>query len=235
MNSTKSTPKAFTILAVISCLIAACIAQAGFAGPVQVAISKSDDTGFQASLDLSDPVISPNSTKAGEFVEAGWPGAGKAGGVGKPALPVLRRLFLAPLGAEVSVEAAKGQAVIIDVRQKLMPVQPPIEKLPGAIERAVFQLDAKEYAGNEYGSEERVVIEEVGIVRGHRLFLLEMRPVSYNPVAGKIKFWPRLSAEVSFKGGRKGPDGPVSVMQGLDGVVINPEMLPGDAKVSANY
>ncbi|HLB73032.1 MAG TPA: C25 family cysteine peptidase [Sedimentisphaerales bacterium] len=235
MNSTNSTPRALTILGVITCLIAAGIAQASFAGPVQIAISKSDDTGFQASLDLSEPDLSLVSTKAGEFVEAGWPGAGKSCRVGKPALPVLRKLFLAPLGAELSLEAAQGQAVVIDLGQKLMPIQPPIEKLPGAMQRAVFQLDAKEYARNEYGPEERVVIEEVGIVRGHRLFLLEMRPVSYNPDAGKIKFWPRLSAEVSFKGGVKGPGRAVSVMQGLDGVVLNPQMLPGDAMVSANY
>lgn len=235
MTSTNSTPRAVMILTVISCLIAACIEQAGFAGPVKIAIDKSDDTGFQASLDLSEPDFSLKSTKAGEFTEVGWPGAGKSGRIGKPALPVVRKLFLAPIGAEVSVEASKGQAVIIDVGQKLMPVQPPIEKLPGAMGRAVFQLDEKEYARNGYGPEERVVVEEVGIIRGHRLFLLEMRPVSYNPAAGKVKFWPGLSADVSFEGGRKGPDGPVSVMQGLEGVVVNPQMLPGDAKVSANY
>jgi len=235
MNSANSTPRVVTILAVISCLIVAGIAQVGFAGPVRITINKSDDSGLQASLDLSEPDFSLKSTKAGEFAEVGWPGAGKYGRIGKPALPVVRRLFLAPIGAEVSVEASRGQAVIIDVGQKLMPVQPPVEKLPGAIDRAVFQLDAKEYARNEYGSENCVVIEEVGIVRGHRLFLLEMRPVSYNPVAGKIKFWPKLSAEVSFKGGRKAPDSPLSVVQGLDGIVINPQMAPDDAKVSANY
>jgi len=48
-------------------------------------------------------------------------------------------------------------------------------------------------------------------------------------------FWPGLSAEVSFKGGRKGPDSPVSAVQGLGEIVINPQMLPDDATVSANY
>jgi len=234
MSSTRSsTSRVLAILAVISCLMA--IAQVSFAAPATIAISKSGDTGFQASLDLSEPDLSVVSTKAGEFVEAGWPGAGKSGGIGKPALPVLRQLFLAPLGATVGVEVAEGETVVSNLKNKLMPVQPPIEKLPGAIERAVFQLDAKEYAKNQYGSEERVVVEELGIVRGHKLFLLEMRPVSYNPVAGKIKFWPKLSAEVSFKGAGIAPNGTISAMQGLDEIVINPEMLPGDAKVSANY
>jgi len=120
-----STPRAVTILAVISCLIVAGIGRAGFAGPVQITINKADDSGLQATLDLSEPLISLKSTKAGEFAEVGWPGAGKAGLIGKPALPVVRKLFLAPIGAKVSVEAFKGQAVIIDVGQKLMPVQPP--------------------------------------------------------------------------------------------------------------
>jgi len=124
MNSTDSTSRAVMILAVISCLIVAGIAQAGVVGSVKITINKSDDSGLQASLDLSEPLLSLKSTKAGEFAEVGWPGAGKYGRIGKPALPVVRKLFLAPLGAEVSVKASRGQAVIIDVGQKLMPVQP---------------------------------------------------------------------------------------------------------------
>ena len=38
MNSTDSTPRAVTILAVISCLIVAGIAQVGLAGPVKTTV-----------------------------------------------------------------------------------------------------------------------------------------------------------------------------------------------------
>jgi len=215
-----------------------CMTTAGAAEFELITTSRSNSSGFRASLLLPQPVRSLKQIKSGQFIDLGWPGASKLGEIGKPALPVVRKLFVAPVGANVSLKVFSGRRSIIDLGRRgmgrmIMPAQEPVEKLPGARSRARFRLDIGEYIKNEYAPAERVVIEEVGTVRGHRLMLLEMRPVSYNPTEGRLRFWPRLSAEVRFRGGRRGSNR--SVVQGLDAAVANPEILPGDAKVSANY
>ena len=51
---------------------------------------------------------------------------------------------------------------------------------------------------------EPATIEELGNYRGQRLFLLEVHPVAYNPVAQTIAFRPRIEVDIKFAGGSAG-------------------------------
>ena len=51
----------------------------------------------------------------GQFVRLSWPDAAPFGEVGTPALPVVRHLFIAPYGAEISWQVNAGQAVVAGV------------------------------------------------------------------------------------------------------------------------
>ena len=146
-----------------------------------VTVGRADDAGFEATIGLAGIALESRTTKGGHFVEVIWPDAAIAGGIGLPAVPVVRRLFIAPPGATVSATAELGRAVVVRLAEAgyavpVMPLQAPVPKLPGALERAPFDYDAAAYGLDVELPGERVLLEELGHVRGQRLFLLEVYP-----------------------------------------------------------
>ena len=111
-----------------------------------VMVPRSDDDGLTVTIAVGGLSLRSRTTKGGEFVDVNWPDAAVAGRIGAPATPVVHELFLAPLGATVTVTARLAEATRIDLasvgcEMPVMPVQASIEKLPGAIERAPFHQD----------------------------------------------------------------------------------------------
>jgi len=205
-----------------------------------VAVEELGETGFDVALTVSGVGIQPVKTKGGEFVVVGWGEDSNSGEVGEPAVPVVRRLFVVPNGAKVTASAQSGQSVEIGgetahTALRLMPVQPPIEKTPGARERAVFQMKASAYALDESTPTERVTVEELGIVRGQRLFLLEVRPVAYNAEKQVLSVWPTMEVSVRFNGGSGEASG-LTALPGLRSIVLNPGMVSAlKSRGSGNY
>jgi hypothetical protein len=175
-------------------------------------------------------------------VELGWPDAATAGEVGSPKMAVVRRLFVAPHGASVTIHADPGAAVTLDSDLVGMPlvlvsVQPPIPKIPGALENAVFQFDQAAYRVDDTLPAERATVEELGVVCGQRLFLLTVHPIAYNPVRRIVTFWPKTTVDIRFEGA-SAPSGAWHAGSGLRGRVLNPESLPAGSRGgrgSGNY
>jgi hypothetical protein len=215
----------------------------GESGPTQVPVvepMKSGPEGFDARVGTAGFGVSIEDTSAGEFVRLYWPDASIAGEVGEPAMPVVRRLFVAPPGAQVTVSTFEGEPTVIDLEAaglpwRVMPAQPPIEKLPGAIEQAVFQFNEAAYTGRAHFATERALVQEVGMARGQRLFLLEVRPIAYDPDTRSLSVWSDLEAQIEFSGARANPVS-LSPPPGLSGAVLNPAQLPAFARIEAgNY
>ena len=127
-----------------------------------LAVSRSDLTGLSLTVQTAGVELLRHENTAGRFLELTWPDASIHGQVGAPALPVIRRLFIAPAGASVSCKCDAGAAVRIDLAAAglpswIQPVQASIEKLPGALERAVFAFDSDAYAVDVDVPSERVV------------------------------------------------------------------------------
>ncbi|MBU0718789.1 MAG: hypothetical protein KJ749_11110, partial [Planctomycetes bacterium] len=205
-----------------------------------VAVDELGTTGFDVALTVSGVGILPVKTKGGEFVQVGWGEESSFGEAGEPAVPVVRRLFVVPDGASVTVSSLSGQPVEIgsdaaNVAMRVMPVQPPIEKIPGARERAEFQMKASAYELNLATPTERVTVEELGIVRGQRLFMLEVRPVAYNAHEGVLSVWPEMRVSVRFSEGSGNASG-LSPLPGLKSIVLNPGLVPTvHSRGSGNY
>ncbi len=204
-----------------------------------VTVNRTDRSGLDVKVAVPGISLGVRDTKGGQFVEVRWPDASVAGEVGTPALPVLRRLFVAPPGATVTLATQAGQPVVVDEsaagqRLVVMPVQAPVCKLPGALEAAPFDYRRADYEIDAELPAQRATIEELGVVRGQRLFLLEVRPVAYNPAAEQLTLWPELSVTVRFEGGRD-PSGHVQPLPGLRGVVLNPGLVPAASRGDGNY
>lgn len=204
----------------------------------QIRIFNSGDQGMVLDVHIPSVLLSARQTELGEFQMLSWPDAGPSGEIGSPALPVVRRLFIAPHGATVTVSASAASSALLDETIvgfpiRIMPRQAPVEKLPGALERAPFDYDASAYAADHDYLSEVAVIEEAGIARGRRLFLLEVHPVAYNPARGTLEFRDHIQVDIAFSGGSW--ESELRPLPGLHEVVLNPESLHGDFRGMENY
>ena len=117
----------------------------------------------------------------GDFDRILLDGEGFTTEVGKPQLPVIRRLVEIPYGAHA--ELMIGQTVLrrgslaeFGIHHRIFPVQPPIEKIPGARESAPFILNEEAYrqTGNIIGELAR--LSDEGYIRGHHFVAVEIYP-----------------------------------------------------------
>jgi hypothetical protein len=210
-----------------------------------VVVTRSDQQGFRTRVDTSGFGVRARATTAGEFVELFWPDAAITGDIGKPGLPVVRRLFVTQPKTKVTLQVHLGKARKVSLSElqlpwRVMPVQPPIEKVPGARERAVLHFDESAYAGCTHLTGERVTVKRLGIARGLQLYLLEMRPLAYDPDEKSLIVWRKLQARVKLRGGKAlvtqaSPQGRLSPLPGLRNIVLNPEVIPASAKATGNY
>ena len=116
----------------------------------EVAGTDQGAAGVEVRAEVPGLRLAPVKTVRGEFVELGWPEASLGGAIGEPALPVIRRLFVAPPGATVTVTVKEGRALTIDSAAagfalRPMPKQAPVPKLPGAREAAPFNYNEAAY------------------------------------------------------------------------------------------
>ena len=199
-----------------------------------VAVTASDLSGLHVAAATPGLDLEIVQTSAGSFVRASWPDSPYYGEIGTPALPVMRRLFIVPAGATVDLSVEVGPAAALGLPVLILPVQPPIPKIPGALENAEFQFDAQAYAVDADLPAERVVVEELGMVRGQRLWLLEIRPVAYNAARQALTLYPDIAVDIRFVGGQTAA-GDLSPLPGLRRIVLNPQVLPPEGRGTGNY
>lgn len=183
----------------------AAVAAAAASAP-EVHVVKAGLDELVVDVTLTGLLVHERFTTEGAFAAVGWPDAAVPGGVGTPAVPAVRRLVVAPHGATLSAEVELSAAIAIDraaagVPLRLVPVQPPVEKIPGAMERAVFQWDKAAYALDAFLPESRVAVEELGLMAGLRLVALTVYPVAYNPVQERLHVYRTMRTRVRFEGG----------------------------------
>ncbi|MCK4659057.1 MAG: hypothetical protein KAV82_05995 [Phycisphaerae bacterium] len=193
----------------------------------RVDVNRHNDTGLEVSVDILGLELASKTTQAGEFVEVRWPEAPIAGEIGRPALPVVRKLFIAPQGATVDLVVHEGQPSVINLQEvgfaaPVMPVQARTTNLTGIAKQGQFDYDSAAYAVDELLPTERVSITEAGVLRGKQLYLLEVRPVAYNPARGTLTVWPDIEVSIRFQGGRFDGRG-MGPMAPLNRVLLNPQ------------
>lgn len=144
--------------------------------------------------------------RGGEWTILEIPGGGIAARVGAPRLPVLRRLVEVPPGARVRVELIPSDERKISLEElgltaKILPVQPPVPKIPGAEALVPWREDAELYGTDALWPASDVRLEDRAIVRGRHVVLVEIHPLRYNPARNLLAAWSKAKLHLSFEGG----------------------------------
>lgn len=192
----------------------------------QIIVHRADGDGLNVTVDITGLQLSLQEIAGGEFVFVRWPEATLAGNNGEPTLPVVRKIVIVPDGASIALEVNESSPSVINLKaagftHPLIPMQKPIPMTPGALDNAQFHYNAAAYTIDEPSPTERATITELGIMRGRHLYLLEVRPVAYNPARGTLTVWPHIDVGISFKGGRSTSSGPGPMLP-FSGVLLNP-------------
>jgi subtilisin-like proprotein convertase family protein len=150
--------------------------------------------------------ISGIQTGRGEFSALEIGGCGRTTGIGRADLPILRRAVEIPQGAQVEIEIIDRSARAYDLGDLgysviIYPVQPPVEKLPGAREAAGFAYSEDFYSSSDGYPGFEARIAETGQMRGHRFAMIEIAPLRYIPAEGRIEVVERLVLRVKMTGG----------------------------------
>ena len=151
-------------------------------------------------VQTGDLTIDLVDTKGGDYIELALPGYDRYGAVGTPALPAVRKLITLPLNATVTITATPSRIETIQLDEPVAPNQAPVEKRPGAFLAAPFDLDPSAYRVDDFilGGHARIV--EEAMMRNHRIAMIEITPVDYNPVGGVLTFARELSIRIDLEG-----------------------------------
>jgi len=171
----------------------------------KIELISSDLTSIQLKVALSGFSHEAIATKGGNFSRLMIGDEGYTTDIGKPQLPVIRQLIEIPYGAKPELiigptVARQGTLAEFGIPNRIIPVQPPIEKIPGAKEAAPFVMDQASYAQAGYAIGQFARLGEEGYLRGHHFVLLEVFPIDYNPAAGTLLITSEIQIQIRLTG-----------------------------------
>ena len=124
------------------------------ASSMEVTLVKSDMSEVVLEVEVTGLKYEYVDTKAGRFTRL-YGGTGVTGTIGRPELPLIRKLVSIPEAADVKVkllnmEVAEYSLEELGLKYPIYPVQPPVPNLPGAEENMPFEYGVKAYTSNKY-------------------------------------------------------------------------------------
>jgi hypothetical protein len=118
--------------------------------------------------------------------------------VGKPAVPTAGQFVEVPFGVSFEIEVVQSESTVLS-HYNVHPAQP-LKPRQHRRRSAEFVLDAKTYLKNRPWPHQPALVraEDVGVVRGHRLALIRVNPVQFDPVAKTLTAYSRLEVRLKF-------------------------------------
>ncbi len=117
---------------------------------------------------------------------------------GEPELPIIGKIVEVPFGVDFDIDIFKSESIYLN-NYNVYPAQPPeVDKEPEL--DAPFQLSEEVYAGEAYypGQLAGFEAEDIGIVRGHRILFLKVKPVQYNPSTKMIEAFSNIEVRIEY-------------------------------------
>ena len=165
---------------------------------------KSDMTSLKASFSFSTIEAQDYQSERGTFSWLSLPNTVRGGNVGEPQIPVINQLIAVPVGANPSIEITSYSTTdykLADYGMKtLVPYQPSLRK-DKRPEDVPFVMKESAYQSNRgFRSEPMASVNMEGTMRGVRLGMMTIEPVSYDPVNNTIRVFNDIEVTVHFNG-----------------------------------
>ncbi len=170
-----------------------------------IKLSTANDTFIMLDFSVAGFDVVEHTTKDGAYILLSLPDQGYNTELGHPKLPVVSEWVEVPQGAKVEafLEVVASEEFNLKDKgfdKKIMPVQLPVPKLPGAEEKVPFSIDRSIYATDNFYGQAKVTLSEPVQMRGHRAVLVTFWPVAYNPVSGDIKVVTKARISLKLSG-----------------------------------
>ncbi len=131
-------------------------------------------------------------------------GFSKMHDVGKPALPVHIDLIALPSNSEAVVSIIESEWQELE-NYMIHPALKPASDAEGAPEPR-FEINRKLYRTDAYFPKNIVDVIEIQKLRGASIANVQIKPVQFNPVTGKIRVYSRIKYRIEFVGSGKSFD-----------------------------
>lgn len=171
--------------------------------PSQLKLQNSSDYGFDLHLTIDEYHLQRLDSKAGSFDEISIKGYGFSSRIGEAQLPVASRIVAVPLGAEVHFEILSQEKHVLSSKDSgllhsIFPAQAPVSK-SADLSKIPFIQNAAFYARSEFKQNPTFRMEEIGMLRGLRLFQFYYEPIRYNPVSQALEIVSTAEIKVEFR------------------------------------
>ncbi|MCL1827147.1 MAG: C25 family cysteine peptidase, partial [Candidatus Cloacimonetes bacterium] len=170
-----------------------------------IAVLNVTNNGLVLDLAVPNIIFSELEIENRIFTEMNISGFGKKQDVGEPELPYLSRLISVPLEANINIyyRSEKSREISLPdfgFTQPVYPAQPSYAKNQD-LSQIIFQYSEAVYQTADYQTNfSPFAVQEVGFLRGHRLFEVVYTPVRYNPVEKSLVIYENLVVELTFEG-----------------------------------
>ncbi len=170
-----------------------------------ISVVSSDQRLVELEVDVPGLYREMVSTPGGEYPRLSIPEGGFMTEIGRPQLPIVLRWVEIPAGASAELEVVGVEEVTFSLEQlgihrAIVPVQRPVPKIPGAREVALFEMDRNFYARDQWFPQMNAELAGIEETRGHRMVVLKLFPVRYNPLQEKVSISRRLHLRVHLRG-----------------------------------
>jgi hypothetical protein len=161
-------------------------------GPPRLEITSASADEFDLEFTLPGLIRSSEDTRGGEYTRLTVEDGGVWGEIGSPELPAIRKLVSVPYGASpilqiVQLETHTYSFAELGITAPIVPVQAPIEKIPGAWENAPFNWNQQVYQKDGFQLSSQVELGQIGMIRGYRFAEVILYPADVNPVRQEVK------------------------------------------------
>lgn len=207
MRKGEEMKKHFILLMLLSftALLIAAQGSIAFSGsPNSVQLLRETQTGLSVRYSIDKLNYQEVDTPEGKFTDLAIDHYTTTNQEGLPRLPLQRQIIAVPEGATVvpTIVSAQRQTISLASRGIHYPVVPRQESVSKSADptKIPFVVNRDFYNRSGWTQQPSVSVEEIGYMRGVRLFALDFAPVRYNPALGEIEVILEAEVKVDFQG-----------------------------------
>lgn len=162
--------------------------------------------GITINFDISGMNIHKTLVDGIQYHQISIPGHASHHNVGKPEFPIVGQMIEIPFGVELVPEIVKTQSIDL-MEYNIFPTQEPVPrseiKSPNYMEKIrkrKFEIDTASYLTDVAYPKQLCSIQakDIGVIRGHRVALIQVNPIQYNPTTRKMVAYSKIEVRLNY-------------------------------------